>query len=144
MKTTNEFTSYVKMNSMMINQEFINWLWSEINNRKWGQIDLAKASGLSRGAVGNVLRGERSPGKIFLIKIAKGLGYPPEFVYRKAGLFPQDPKSDENAILEQWKYYLFQLPQQDRDELLRIAQIKVEYQIKSQEREKSQKLEGIA
>jgi transcriptional regulator with XRE-family HTH domain len=130
-----------KMYSIMSNQEFINWLWSEIHQRNWGQINLARASGLSRGSVGNVLRGRQDPGKVFCLKIAKGLRYDPEFVFRKAHILPPDP-IDENAILEQWKYYLFQLPQQDRDELLKIAQIKLEYQIQSQEREKLQNVEG--
>jgi len=126
----------------MSNQEFINWLWSEIHQRDWGQINLARASDITRGAVGNVLRGRQAPGKVFCLKIAKGLGYPPEFVFRKAHILPPDPIND-NAMFEQWKYILEQLPQRDRDELLKIAQIKVEYQTKSQEREKSQKLEGI-
>jgi transcriptional regulator with XRE-family HTH domain len=131
------------MYSIMSNQVFINWLWSEIHQRNWGQINLAKESGLSRGAIGNVLRGRQDPGNIFCLKIAKALRYPPEFVFRKANILPPDPIND-NAMFEQWKYILEQLPQRDRDELLRIAQIKVEYQTKSQEREKSQKLEGIA
>lgn len=93
--TTNEYRVNEKMNSIVNKSEFSAWLFEEMETRHWSQADLARESGLSRGAVGNVLRQERDPGKDFLIGIAKAFHLPIEEVFKIAGIFPQTRDDDK-------------------------------------------------
>lgn len=94
---TNEFKINGKMYSPVSILEFHNWLQQEMKKRGWSQADLAREAGLSRGAVGNVLRQEREPGKGFLIGIAQALRLPPEEVFRIAGILPDTNEDDSYA-----------------------------------------------
>jgi transcriptional regulator with XRE-family HTH domain len=100
--TTKEYCVNERMYSIVNKSEFSTWLFEEMERRHWSQADLARESGLSRGAVGNVLRQERDPGKDFLIAIAKAFHLPVDQVFRTAGIFPQsqdDEYSKEAAHL---------------------------------------------
>ena len=117
--TTNEYTVCAKMNSLMIKSEFVIWLQSEMEKRGWNHTDLANEAGLSRRAVGNVLRQEREPGKVFLISIARALRLPPETVFRMAGLLPEAPEETEEA--DELLHLAAQLPEELRKQLLEYA-----------------------
>ena len=51
---------------------------------------------------------------------------PPELVFRKAGLLPE--RNDETISFEHWRFVLEQLSEEDRDELLEIARLKLDRQ----------------
>jgi len=111
------------MYSTVNKSEFVCWLQAEMDRRGWNQADLARESGLSRGAVGNVLRQERDPGKDFLIGIAYALKLPPETVFRIAGLLPE--VSEETEYSKQLVHLAGQLPEQLRNQLLEYARFLV-------------------
>lgn len=73
------------------------WLLEKLKEKDWSQADLARRSGLTRGAVSNYVNG-RVPDDQALRKIAKAFNMPPENVFRAAGLLPKssnDPWADE-------------------------------------------------
>lgn len=51
---------------------------------------------------------------------------PPELVFRKAGLLPE--RDDEPVSFEYWRFVLERLSDEDRDELLEIARLKLDRQ----------------
>lgn len=117
--TTNEFMPHVKMYSIVDKNEFVFWLQSEMDKRDWSQADLAREANLSRGAVGNVLRQERDPGKDFLIGIAKALNLPIEEVFRIAGLLPPEVEESEQEMELRHLYRL--LPAGQQKQMLEYA-----------------------
>lgn len=78
---------------LIVETFFSDWLLKEMNARTWSQADLARAAGLSRTAVSNVLSQQRQPGPEFCVAIAQAFGYPPEVIFRAAG----DPADDSLA-----------------------------------------------
>jgi len=105
---------------------FVDWLFSEMENRNWTQADLARAAHLSRGAIGNIIREERNPSPDSLHGIAKAFSLPPEVVFRKAGLLPPEREAVHGMAELREVYSL--LPESDRQELLEIARLKLERQ----------------
>ncbi len=116
---------YDKMSIDMDIEFFSNWLIDEMQERGWSQSDLARSSGLSRQAISNyVNRKIITPDENALKAIANALKLTPETVFRAAGLLP--PKPEEEVTLEEWRYVLSQLTDEDREELLNIARLKIE------------------
>ncbi len=72
----------------MMSNSFQEWLNNEMGIRGLTQRSLAKSAGLSQGAISNVMSGIREPGSDFCTAIADALNYPPDYVFRKAGLLP--------------------------------------------------------
>ena len=99
---TNEFNLYPKMYSIMGILEFSSWLQAEMDKRGLNQSDLAREAGLSRGAVGNVLRQEREPGPDFLNGIAHAFKMRPADVFTIAGVLSQAPESDPLTRQAEW------------------------------------------
>lgn len=118
------FSIYDIMSADM-DKNFSDWLFSEMDSRAWSQSDLAREAGLSRQAISDYINRRRNkPDHEALTSIAKAFGYPPETVFRAAGLLP--PKPEEEVTLEEWRYVLSQLTDEDREELLNIARLKIE------------------
>lgn len=99
--------------------DFIGWLRRELEKRGWRQADLARASGLDTAMVSNLLNGNRKPGEVSCKAIARGLGLPPETVFRAAGILPPiNPVGEAEAELG----HLFrQATDRQRQEVLRFA-----------------------
>lgn len=70
--------------------DFPEWLNDELQQRGWTQADLARKSGLTTAGISRILSGQRDPGPEALIAIAEALKLPPEHVFRKAGLLPEE------------------------------------------------------
>jgi transcriptional regulator with XRE-family HTH domain len=106
--------------------EFSEWLTQELESRKLGISDLARIAHVTRGAIGNVLRGERNPGPELCTAIARGLHLPQEEVFRRAGLLLSAPVEDiEIAELD---HIARQLDDENKNELIRYARMKLEIQ----------------
>lgn len=78
---------------------FNDWLLERLKENGWSQADLARHSGLTRGAISNYVNG-RVPDEVALRKIAKAFNIPPENIFRVAGVLPQttdDPWINEIA-----------------------------------------------
>lgn len=76
----------------MIEKDFSGWLLQQLQIKKYSQADLARASGLSRTAISDIINRKRiSPDNSTLKAIAHGLELSIEEVYRAAGLLPDLP-----------------------------------------------------
>jgi transcriptional regulator with XRE-family HTH domain len=98
---------------------FRDWLLEELGQRDWTYSDLARKAGISRGAVGNIARGQRNPGPDICEAIAHAFNYPVEVVYRAAGLLPSLP-TQRQAIEEILGYKLAELPPEQLEEVLQF------------------------
>ena len=61
-----------------------------MNKANLSQADLARITGLSTGAISNLINQVRSPSPEALNKISKALKLSPENVFRVAGLLPPE------------------------------------------------------
>ena len=82
--------------------DFGDWLTSEMNKRGFSQAELARRSNVSQSAISLVLSGQRKPGEDLCRAIAHTLGYPPETVFRAAGILPpaKDRTPEIDAVIE--------------------------------------------
>ena len=96
------------------------------------QHEFARVAGVSQGAIGNVIRGDRQPGARLCLSIANALKVPPEIVFRRAGLLPARGPRTEAA--EQMLYLIEQLPPGEQAEILELLRFKVERRQKSKSR----------
>jgi transcriptional regulator with XRE-family HTH domain len=83
---------------------FDQWLEAELKQRGWKPADLTFRANLGAGTLSNILNGLRNPGPEVCVAIAGAFDYPPEKVFRMAGLLPPapDPAEDEEELV-----YLF-------------------------------------
>jgi transcriptional regulator with XRE-family HTH domain len=106
--TTYADGTYDRMSSIM-DIDFPQWLEEERAKRNWSQADLSRHAGISRQVVSDYEGRKR---KYFdegiLTKIAHAFKYPPEIVFRAAGLLPTNP--DEDPWVEEMIYKLSQIP----------------------------------
>jgi transcriptional regulator with XRE-family HTH domain len=100
--------------------DFVRWLKGEMKARGWSQAELARRAGVTRGAIGNVLRGDRGPGRDLLIAIAGALNYPPETVFREAQFFPETGEDPRFEIL---RHLLMQMSEEDRSLVVAFARM---------------------
>jgi len=87
--------------------ELVSWLNAEMENRGWTMRELARRSGMSHTAIAAVVNRQRQPTFEFCEKIARGLGEPPERIFRLAGLLPRRKTADE--VTEQVLHFLDQM-----------------------------------
>ena len=101
---------------------FVAWLDAELEQRNWSYNQLARRAGLSHSMLSRVRAGA-PPGWSICHAVAGALDLPPEEVFRQAGLLPPIPV--EQAEYEQLRYLLTQLSEEDRQELIEIARLKL-------------------
>ena len=77
---------------------FSEWLMRELNSRHWSQSDLARKSGITRGSISHILNGTRKAGNDVCEGIARAFGYPPAFVFEKAGLISDSEKEMSEQV----------------------------------------------
>lgn len=83
---------------------FVEYLDEELARRNWRPADLARAAGISTGSLSQIYSGTRNPGPDIANAIAVGLGVPPDVVFRKAGLLPEQPGPERDpAFQEVWE-----------------------------------------
>lgn len=103
--------------------DFSEWLILEIKKRGWSQADLARETGITSGGVSNLFNSTRGPSPETCISIARAFGYPPELVFRKAGLLPE--KSETDQITEQAIFLFKQLGLGDKEEIIELMEAKI-------------------
>lgn len=101
--------------------EFIDWLNSELRAKDWSQADLARATGLTRGAISNIINNQRAPKVETLVAIANGLNMPAEQVLRIAGRLPEEVNPRQVAA-EILGYKLGELNQNQLDEVIQFIE----------------------
>ncbi len=104
-------------------KDFIEWLDRQLLARGWSDNKLARLAGLSHSVISRARAGSL-PKWAACEALAQALDLPPVAVFRKAGLLPDT--SLEEVDLDEWRYLLAKLPEDDRYELLRIAHLKLE------------------
>ena len=113
---------------------FAQWLQDELNKRDWTQADLATKTGTANGTVSRIMTGSRNPGPDFCISVAKAFVYPPEIVFRAAGLLP--PKPENVPLLAEWEHIFRQAANdEERQRLLELARFELE-RIKREQKRK--------
>ena len=102
---------------------FADWLLGEIRERNMSQSDLARASGVTRAAISDVVNGRRMPGKVLLNGVARALSIPPEQVFRVAGILPPSDGVDDE--IERIIHEANKLNAQDKAEVLAFIRMKI-------------------
>ncbi len=122
--TPNKYESCDKM-SATVDKHFSDWLLYEMNKRGWRQSDLARAARLNRQVISSYINRRREkPDEDILIAIAKAFGYPPETVFRAAGLLPPVPPMD--GLKERILHLFDQLPPEQQEQLADFADFLVQ------------------
>ena len=101
--------------------DFTEWLTQEMQKRGWSQAELARESGITKGALSHIFSGTRKPGVIMLKAIAQAFYLPAEHVFRIAGLLEtDDPPSDSDKIsdLDEWIRIFVEADAETRQQLL--------------------------
>lgn len=107
-------------------ERFSDWLLKELENRDMSQSDLARAAGLGRGTISNIMTGTRNVGQETLIKIAAALRLPPEFVFEKAGILP--PSSGNLSPIKRALIHVAEeLPDSDIELALTLLEKRLEF-----------------
>jgi len=102
---------------------FADWLLQQMQERDWSQADLARQSGLTRSTISYYLSEKsKSPDEAALRKIARAFKFPPETIFRAAGLLPSKPEIDEQ--IEEILHEAAQLSGAEREELLAYIRMK--------------------
>ena len=102
-------------------ETFTDWLELEINGRHWRIRDLAEVSGIPSATLSRVLNGTRGAGPEVCVAIARGLGYDPVFVFRKAGLLPPARENEKEPRFDEMREIMKQLTPEERGEVLAYA-----------------------
>lgn len=114
--------------SAMVDDSFAEWLQRGMDVRGWSQAELARRSGVTRGAINGVMTGARGPGAELCNAIAHAFGLPPETVFRAAGLLP--PASAVTVDKQEVDYKYDQLTPEDRATVLALIDALIEKQRK--------------
>jgi transcriptional regulator with XRE-family HTH domain len=122
--------------------EFTNWLKSEMESRKMNQVELARFSGLSQGAISKVINKNYQPGPNFCKGIAKAFGIPKEVVMIKANIISEnidDEKVIDQVMLEINQKIAF-LPEEKRRQMLEFIDAVYQKEVKEQNKKLSGRL----
>lgn len=116
-----EHSKMLRFHYLMANIDFSVWLQSELDERGWSQSDLARESGSKPASISRLLQGTRNPGPDVCQAIAKAFGYPPDVVYRAAGLLPANQEMDEETV--KMMHLFEQMAPEDQEMLIGMAQV---------------------
>lgn len=103
---------------------FNEWLLKQLQDREWSQADLARHSGITKGAVSNYING-RVPDESSLRKIAKAFNLPTDFVFEKAGILP--PKPELSPVKRALLHLAEGLPDSDLEMVISLLEQRTEY-----------------
>lgn len=110
------------------NIDFSEWLIGELNKRQWSQSDLARAAGTNPSSISHLVNRTRFPGKEICQAIAQAFGYPPDVVFRAAGLLP--PQQDMDDETQKMLHLFEQMTPEDQEMMIGMAQMFLEKRTK--------------
>lgn len=105
--------------------EFGQWVKKERETRNWSQSDLARESGLYRSVINNIENGVSESTPKTLTALAKGFGYPVEYVFEVFGLLP--PKPELSPVKRALLHVAEGLPDSDVKLALSLLEQREEY-----------------
>lgn len=114
------------------------WLNSELNERGWSQRELARRARVSPTAINDVINEKAEPGWDLCAAIAKALGLSEEEVFRMAGLLPPLPNPNQGVSYDQLWEVVKHLPSEERQEVYKYAQ----YRLQQQQEQKKRRKQG--
>ena len=104
----------------MSSERFAEWLKEELKKRGWLAAQLARESGVTRGALSHIFSQERAPGLDMLKGISRAFGLPLMDVMKAAGVF--DPSENPADVsLEEWVSVFRDADEETRKKLLADA-----------------------
>jgi transcriptional regulator with XRE-family HTH domain len=107
----------------MDKRPFAQWIVDEINDRGWTRADLARFAKVSPTAISDVINGRRSAGSDLCSALAEAFNYPPDYVFRKAGLLPELEEEELPGLDELTNYYRI-ASDEERREIVEFARFK--------------------
>lgn len=125
----------------IVNIMFTDWLLDQLRSREWTQADLARVTGLTRAAISKYING-RIPNDEALEKIAHAFKIPKATIYSIAGLLPSI--SEEKELINQILHLTSQLPEQDQQDILEYARMRVQLAEKRGSNENKRKARKVA
>jgi transcriptional regulator with XRE-family HTH domain len=111
---------------MTLEHDFVDWLYSEIASKGWTNNELARRAGVTSSAMSLLLNKKNNPGLETCVGIAEALGYPPEYVLRKAGLIPPLPASPDDERIKEVREIMRNLPEDDQEEIRQYIWFKLQ------------------
>jgi transcriptional regulator with XRE-family HTH domain len=117
-------TKCVNLHVTIVDMKFNDWILEQLSKKNWSQADLARQSGLTRGAVSNYING-RIPNDEGLQKIAKAFDVPVDFVYEKAGILA--PKNELSTVKRSLLHLAENMPDSDVELALALLEKRAEY-----------------
>jgi transcriptional regulator with XRE-family HTH domain len=100
--------------------DFVSWLYSEMEGRGWSISELARRAGVSHVAISNILNHKRNIG----IDVCSGIAhafrdsYSYTEVFRLAGIFPPLPAAPDERLAQEIYEAVSRLTLAEREELL--------------------------
>jgi len=107
--------------------EFVEWLEEEMRVKNISRAELARLSGISPPQISKILNMQSAPSENSLSAIAHAVGYPPETVFRLAGLLPDT--GEETSDLQELKHLYSNASDQTKAEILDFVRYKSKKQI---------------
>lgn len=107
---------------------FQEWLEEKLREMGWKPADLARAANIRYATLSRILNGQRNAGPDVCLAVARALKVPPEKVFRRAGLLPPLPASEDDATLKELQDIAQQLSLEKRREVLEYARWRYEQQ----------------
>lgn len=121
--TTMFCKGYDKMSPMDNEIDFPQWLQSKMDEREWGQSDLAHKARINRQVIWGYLNRKRGkPDEDQLKAIAKALEIPVEEIYRAAGILPPEPEPD--LLTKAIMYLVRDLENDEKNEILEYVKLR--------------------
>ena len=102
---------------------FSEWLRFQLDRLGWNPYILADRSTIDPSYVYQIIKGQLIPGVECCKAFAHALFISEETVLREAGHL--SPKPDYQTKIDDWVYLLSELSEKDRQEILEIAQVKL-------------------
>ena len=93
--------------------KFGEWLLNELREKEISQSELSRRTGISTGAISDVISGRRNVGPDIARRVAEALRVPVEESYRAAGLLPDVPMDTDQ---DKWIRRVSKLLEEVKDE----------------------------
>lgn len=102
-----------------MSESFSDWLKQKLVDKGWTQGELSRRSGVSRGAISNIIKNRRDPSPESCNQFADAFNMPAEDVLRRAGYL--EALKPDSAAVRQILEIVRQLNDADQKEVLMYA-----------------------
>lgn len=82
-------------------EDFVTWIQKEMNIRGLSMRALGRRTGVSHATISTVLSGKQAPSPELCNGLARVFELPPDWVFRRAGLLPPLPGTEDDLTLRE-------------------------------------------